>query len=86
MAAKKRFHGSYEGASGRRTQEMQDAGMIHENRSAVANMPQEVMYKSWPSASYGMLDSGMNDTISGINNQMREDGSKGKAGMKPHKY
>lgn len=84
--AKKRFHGSYEGMQGRRAQEMQDAGMISDNRSAVANMPQEVMYKSWPSASYGMLDSGINDTITGINAQMSRDVSKGKAGMNPHKY
>lgn len=88
--AKKRhhheMHGHYEGHAGRRHQEMKDAGMIHEDKHAVANMPQEVMYKAWGRPEFGKLDSGIDDTISGINRQMGEDESMGRRGMKPHKY
>ena len=90
MAAKKRHHhamnGAYEGMEGRRTQEMQDAGMIREDRSEVANMPQEVMYKGWPKPSYGMMDERLDDSISGVNRQMDRDEDQGKRGMNPHKY
>lgn len=78
--------GSYEGMSGRRTQEMQDAGMIREDHNAVANMPQEVMMKPWAKPSYGMMDERIDDTISGINRQMSKDESEGKRNMNPHKY
>ncbi len=74
----KRYHeGSYEGADSRRTQEMQDGGMIREDRSSVANMPQMVEYKPWPGGHEGH-DGKLNDTISGINERQRED----RAGMK----
>lgn len=88
MAAKKRHHheGAYEGMKNRRHMEMQDAGMIREDHSEVANMPQSVKYTAWPKPSYGALDSDLNDTISGVNRQMSKDESKGREGMMPHKY
>jgi hypothetical protein len=75
--AKRHHHneGHYEGMSGRRTQEMQDAGMIRENPHAIANMPQEVMIKPWPSSGSYMPEH-LDDTISGINKQMGMDDSK----------
>lgn len=73
-------------ASNRRHEEMRDAGMISEDHSAVANMPQNVKYVAWNKPSYGMVDENINDTISGINRQMSEDESKGRAGMLPRKY
>jgi len=77
--------GHYEGHESRRTQEMQDAGMIRENHAAIANMPQEVMIKPWPSmGSY--LPEGLDDTISGVNRQMGADDSKRSAHNVPHKY
>lgn len=84
--AKKKFHGSYEGMSERRSQEMQDSAMIHEDRSAVANMPQNVIYKAYPKPSYGMADSGLNDTISGIDKQMSQDESGAKKHKSSRKY
>ncbi len=80
--AKKRFH-SAEGA--RRSSEMRDSGMLHDNKSAVANMPQDVKYHAWPSAHVG-LDSRIDDTISGINDQMRSDESKARSILNPKKY
>ena len=40
----KMHDGHYAGESARRTQEMEDAEMIHSDFRAVANMPQDVMY------------------------------------------
>ncbi len=86
--AKKRHHhmgGHYEGHHGRRHQEMADAGMIHEDHSAIANMPQHVIMKDWPAGGSAMPEN-INDTISGVNRQMNEDGSKRSRHERPHKY
>jgi len=80
-----KMHGHYEGHAGRRHQEMKDAGMIHEDHSAIANMPQGVMIKDWPKGNYGMRE-GLNDTITGIDRQMGEDDSKRNKHERPHKY
>jgi len=64
--AKKRFH----------------SGMISEDRSSVANMPQSVVYKAYPSTEYSSLE-GYNDKLSGIDSQMKKD-IKGK--KNPTKY
>lgn len=69
----------------RRHEEMKEAGMISENHSEVANMPQEVKYKPWPKHSYG-LDSNLDDTIAGVDRQINKDDSQGRKGMNPHKY
>lgn len=90
MAAKKRHYasmkGAYEGVADRRRQEMEDAGMLHEDRKQVANMPQEVMYHGWPKAMYGAVDSDLDDTIMGVNRQMDKDESQARRFMNPHKY
>ncbi len=80
--AKKRFYdGDYSGnLNSARRQERNDFSMISENKSACANLPQEVMYKPWPKGSdYANYD--LDDTIKGIDSQEREDVS----GMKRHK-
>lgn len=77
--------GHYEGHAGRRRQEMADAGMIHEDHSAIANLPQGVMIKDWPSGG-SYTPENINDTISGVNRQMNEDGSKRARHERPHKY
>lgn len=72
------MHGSYEGHESRRKQEMEDGGMISEDRSKIANMPQEVMIKEY-SRSEGMMsevDARVDDTIRGVDRQKSEDGSK----------
>lgn len=80
--AKKRFYdGDYSGPLNvARRQEAEDFSMISEDKSAVANLPQQVMYKPWPKSG-GYADSDYNDTISGINEQERSDS----AGAKRHK-
>jgi len=70
----KRYHAS------ERKEERKDSGMLSEDHLAPANMPQDVKYHAWPKAgSYADYD--INDSISGVNRQMDEDG----AGMKRHK-
>lgn len=76
--------GDYAGENARRTQEMQDAGMIHEDLSAIANLPQNVMIKSYPKTGpYNpeVLD----DTIGGIDRQMDYDDSKRAMNFYPKK-
>jgi hypothetical protein len=76
--------GHYEGMEGRRTQEMQDAGMIRENHAAIANLPQEVMIKPWPSSGNYMPEM-LDDTIEGVNKQIRMDDEKRNKHLVPKK-
>jgi len=55
------------------------------DRSSVANLPQNASYKPWPKAG-SYEDFGLDDTISGINDQMNEDGAKMKKQIQPGKY
>ena len=88
MAARhhhKKVHGEhYSGHEERRKQEREDAGMIHEDHNAVANLPQEVMMKMYPNADYGMPEE-LDDTIRGIDRQMDKDDSKRKEHFAPKK-
>jgi len=72
--------GSYEGLESARNQERRDSMMISEDHSAVANLPQQVMYKPWPKAGH-YADYDLDDTIRGVDEQMDDDGRK----MKAHK-
>ena len=85
MAAKRHYDEHYAGHESRRHEEMREGGMIHEDRSAIANMPQEVMMKAYPKTGPYMPED-INDTISGIDRQMDGDDSKRKSGFNPHKY
>lgn len=75
----------YGDMNARRTQEMQDAGMIRENPSAIANLPQEVMIKSYAKTGPYMPE-GLNDDISGIDRQMDFDDSQRRAHFYPKKH
>jgi hypothetical protein len=79
------MHGEYEGLQQRRRQEMEDAGMIKADYSAIANLPQNVMIKPYPKTGpYNpeILD----DTIRAVDDQMDGD-DKGRAKVfAPHKY
>jgi hypothetical protein len=74
----------YAGMEPRRRQEMEDAGMIHEDHSAIANLPQNVMIKKYPEAGPYMPE-GLDDTIAGVDRQMDYDDGKRKANMYPKK-
>lgn len=74
----------YDGYNARRTQEMQDAGMIQEDPRAIANMPQEVMIKPYPMVG-PYLPEGLDDTIRGVDGQMSYDDNKRKEHFFPKK-
>ncbi len=88
--AKKRHHSSmshrehYAGMEPRRRQEMEDAGMIHEDHSAIANMPQNVMIKAYPDAE-SYLPENLDDTIHGVDRQINMDDNKRKEHFAPKK-
>lgn len=73
--AKKRFYdGDYSGPLNKaRREEARDFSMLSEDRSAPANMPQDVKYHAWPKAGH-YADYSLDDTIRGINEQQDEDG------------
>jgi hypothetical protein len=58
----------YAGADSRRYREMADAGMIHEDRRAVANLPQYVVMKPYGDPTRYIPEE-INDTIEGIDRQ-----------------
>jgi hypothetical protein len=64
----KRADDLYAGADSRKYREMADAGMIHEDRNAVANLPQNVVYRPYGDPTR-YLPEEINDTIIGIDRQ-----------------
>ena len=79
----------YAGDRERKRMEYEDSRMIHEDHSAVANLPQNVMMKPWPKSVYATYH--LDDTISGIDYQMWEDSdmkksNKYKRSRFPEKY
>lgn len=77
--------GEYAGYNARRTEEMQDAGMIREDRNEIANLPQNVMIKAYPKTG-PYLPEGLDDTIRGVDYQMDEDDGGRMKVEAPHKY
>jgi len=77
----------YSGKTSRREIESRDAGMISEDKSAIANLPQNVIMKAYPECAYDSYN--LNDNIHGIDVQVRDDvmGGKRKSGQPyPEKY
>jgi hypothetical protein len=70
--------GEYAGVDARRRMEREDSRMISEDHNAVANMPQQVIMRAWPSSYHGNPYPDLDDTIGGIDKQMGQD----EAGMK----
>lgn len=82
---KKRHYAElYAGANARRTQEMEDGGMIRENPSAIANLPQEVMIKAYP-MSGAYLPEVLEDSIVGVDEQINKDDAQRRKNFKPKK-
>ncbi len=65
-------HEYYAGEKSRRNQENEDAGMIREDHSAIANLPQNVMMKAYPRPG-GYMPEDLDDTIRGVDDQMAMD-------------
>ena len=63
-----------------------DSGMISEDRSAIANLPQHVIQKEYPQVSTYAMDFNLNDTSSGIDRQMYDDAKEVKRELFPEKY
>jgi len=61
----------YDSMDARRATERQDAGMIPGDRG-IAMMPQSVVYREYPKQYYNMPE-GLNDTITGIDRQVKDD-------------
>jgi hypothetical protein len=83
--AKRHYSEYYAGAESRRHQEMQDAGMIREDHSAIANLPQGVMIKAYPKVG-NYVPENIDDTIRGVDRQMSADNSKRSQLFSPEKY
>lgn len=65
--------------------EAQDGGMIREDHSAIANLPQNVMIKAYPKPdTYGHYD--LDDTIESVDNQRVQDAKYKKGGKFPEMY
>lgn len=75
----------YAGADPRRRRELEDAGMIHEDHMAPANLPQKPVMSYYPKFEYG-LGGYLNDTIGGIDAQIYDDMDEMKRHLKPEKY
>lgn len=76
--------GHYEGMDPRRRQEMEDAGMIHEDHHAIANMPQNVIMRPYPDP-YEYIPEDLDDTIRGIDRQKGMDYGQTMRHLKPKK-
>lgn len=77
--------GYYAGMDARRRQEMQDAGYIREDHSAVANLPQHVIMKSYPKTGPYMPEM-LEDSIEGVDAQMDYDDNKRREHFYPKKH
>lgn len=72
MAKKRYYEESYAGYDMRRRQEAQDAAMIKEDKSAIANLPQDVKYVQYPQSPYSSSPR-LDDSIRGIDRQLSDD-------------
>lgn len=77
--------GYYEGPESRQRLETQDGGMIREDHSAVANLPQTPMMKAYP-MNRGYIPEVIDDTIRGIDSQIDTDNRQREKYFGPHKY
>lgn len=66
----------YAGQDSRRQMEGEDYGMISEDKSAMANLPQQVMMKYYAKPPYASYQ--LDDTIKGIDQQISDDMRGGK--------
>jgi hypothetical protein len=90
MAKKRHYDGMesrdyYAGREGRMKQEREDGDMLHEDKTKMANMPSEIIMKYYPKNN-GYLPEDLDDSIRGIDEQIRKDDSKRQEHFKPHKY
>ena len=78
--AKRKFYDATE-----REMESKEGSMLSDDRSAIANLPQNVMMKPYPRCPYG-VESRLDDSISGIDRQIGADDSAARRGRSKEKY
>lgn len=76
--------GYYAGESARVRMEHEDGGMIMEDRSAIANLPQEVMMKPWE-REHSYMPEDLHDDIRSVDHQIGLDTGKRNAKLMPKK-
>jgi hypothetical protein len=76
--------GAYAGESARVRMEHHDGGMIMEDHSAVANLPQNVMIKPWE-REHSYMPEDLTDDIRSVDRQIGMDVSKRNAKLMPKK-
>lgn len=81
--AMKQYHRMSQ-AHGHMTDMADEDGMIKNDYSQVANMPQNVMMKPWPDGGSYMPEK-LDDTITGVNKQVMADDSKRNSHLHPKK-
>ncbi len=86
----KRYHGAvtdgaYTGITDRRGLEHRDAAMMPDGDNDFACCPQEITHKKWPTEDGYMLESNLDDTITGIDSQRAHNRSQISKGYKPTK-
>lgn len=84
LAMRANMNEFYAGMPARRRQELEDAGMIHEDDNAIANLPQYVKITAYPKPGY-FLEEGLDDTIAGIDKQIGFDDERRDAHFYPKK-
>ena len=82
--AKRKFHATSADMPAERKLEARDGGMIGNDRSSFANMPQNVVFKEYPKMAM-YLPEVLDDSIGGIDKQMMADHSKAMSQFKPKK-
>jgi chromosome condensin MukBEF complex kleisin-like MukF subunit len=85
--AKKRFYDNeyYAGAEARRAQERKDGEMISEDHNAISNMPQNVVMREYPKT-HDYLPEMIDDSLRGIDKQIRSDDEGKRKNFKPKKF
>ncbi len=74
----------YAGEEARNTQQAQDGGMLREDASAIAHMPQSIIMKYYPK-NHGYLPEDLDDTINGVDRLTGRNESKRQEHLKPKK-
>jgi len=69
----------------RRESAMRASGLLNEDHSKIANLPQDVKYHAWPKGARG-LNVDLDDTITGIDRQMMNDEAQAHRHLRPKKY
>ena len=75
----------YAGMDTRDKNQYRSGEFVNESRNGYADMPQHVEYKMYSETPYG-LDQYLDDGISGIDNQVKEDRDMVRKGLMPKKY